>query len=570
MIPFFTAPENRSRLILLWIVAACVVLGGGVAVGLHLYRPWRQERLLSEARAAAERGDFAVASLNVRRALQTSPDDVRVCGLMAELLEEAQSPEAVWWRGRIAELTPGSTDASVEWARVAVKFRKYSTAEKALATVPEDGRQRLDWLTTAGTVALESGRNADAEKYFTAALAQQPTEAKHRLALGRVQVLSSDLFTRDAGRAQLRELAAQPEHTEVALRALVASHEASGEPVAALRESERLVAAPGHTFLDELTRLRLLHRTEDARFPAALAALQEKAATVPKNAGALIVWMGSVDLVREALDWAVQREPKIGRMPDVRQAIAGCHLALKDWEAVLKVTANGPWPQGDYIRHAYRARALRARGDGQLARTEWNLATSAAQDRPEAIKWLTKIATSAEWPDETEQALWMAVANVPDPTWAVNQLGQRFHEKRDTASLHRLATRSLAADPQNENLRNDAAFLSVLLGKGAEPALIAANALHKKHPNNASYASTYALALHVAKRPAEALEVFEKIPAETRAQPAFAAHYGIILAANGRFDDAAKYLDLGRLAPLLPEELALVEKAAGQVAGGSL
>jgi tetratricopeptide (TPR) repeat protein len=566
MIPFFTAPENRSRLIVLWIVVASVVIGGGTAIGLHLYRPWRQERLMSEARAAAERGDFAVASLNLRRALQTSPNDVRVCRLMAEILEEAQSPDAVWWQGRIAELSPGSTDAAMEWARVALKFRKYSTTEKALAVVPEADRQRIDWLTTAGSVAFESGRNAEAEKHFAAALAQQPDEPGHRLALGRVQVLSSDFFTRETGRAQLRQLAAQPEHALTALRALAASHEASGEPVAALRDIERILQTPGYTFLDELTRLRLLHRTEDERFAATLADLQSRAATVPKNAGALIVWMGSVELAREAIAWATEREPKVGRMPEVRQAVAGCYLALKDWEAALKITATGPWPQGDYIRHAYRSRALRGRGERQLARTEWNLATSAAQERPEAIQWLSRIAAGADWTDEREQALWMAVANVPDPKWAVSQLGRRFHEKRDTANLHRLATRSLAADPQNDNLRNDLAFLSVLIGKEPERALIDAQSLHRKHPDNAAYASTYALALHVARRSEEALEVFEKIPAETRAQPAFAAHFGVILAANGRWDDAAKYLDLGRLAPLLPEEAALLEKAARMVA----
>ncbi len=570
MIPFFTAPENRSRLIVLCIVVACVVLGGGTAIGLHLYRPWRQERLKSEAREAAARGDFAVASLNIRRALQTSPNDVGVCRLMAEILEDAQSPDAVWWRGRVAELTPDSTDARMEWARAAVRFRKPSTAEKALAGIPAADRQRLDYLSTAGTVAFESGRNSDAEQHIAAALKQEPDNAAHRLALGRVQVLSSDLFTREAGRTQLRALAAQPEHAVTALRALVASHEASGEPVAALRESEPLVAAPGHTFLDELTRLRLLHRTQDERFSAALAELQEKAAPTPKNAGALIVWMGSAELAREAIDWSMHRQPKIGRMPDVRQAVAGCYIALNDWPAVLKLTADGPWRQGEYIRHAYRARALRARGDLQLARAEWNLATSAARDRPEAIKWLSKIAASAEWSEETEQALWMAVANVPDPRWAVNQLGQRFHEKRDTASLHRLATRSLTSNPQNDNLRNDHAFLSVLIGKETERALIVAHELHKKHPENAAYASTYALALHLAKRSAEALDVFTKLPPEVRAQPAFAAHYGVILVANGQFDEAAKYLDLGRLAPLLPEELALVEKAAGLAAGASL
>lgn len=567
MLPFFTNPENRSRLILLWVAVACVVVGGGTALGLQLYRPWRQERLMSDAREAVKRGDFAVASLNARRALQTSPNDVKVCRLMAEILEEGQNPDAVWWRSRVAELTPGSTDALMEWAGVAVKFRKYVSAGKALAAVPEADRQRIDYLSAAGTVAFESGRNAEAGEHFAAALKREPGDPRHRLALGRVRVLSEDFFTRESGRSQLRDLAAHPEHAVAALRALIGSYEASGEPVAALRESERLLTVPGHTFLDELTRFRLLHRTEDERFPAALTAMQDAVAEIPKNAGALLLWMGSAGMAKEGVEWATKRSPKIGRMPEVRQAIAGCHLALKDWEAVMKLTADGPWRQGEYIRHAYRSKALRARGDLQLARTEWNLATTAAQDRPEAIKWLSKIAAGAEWSDEVEQALWMAVSNVPDPTWAVDQLGRRFHEQRDTESLRRLAARSVAADPQDDNMRNDFAFLSLLVGKETERALIMAHEVFKKHPTNAAYASTYALALHTAKRSAEALEILDRLPAVERAKPEIAAHYGVILAANGRHDEARKFLDLGRLAPLLPEEIALLEKAARLVSG---
>ncbi len=561
MHPFFTNPENRSRLYVLWIVIGLVVVGVGSTIGVQIYRPWRQERLMREAREAADRGNFAVASLNVRRALQNAPNDPAICRLMAEILEQAQNPDAVWWRGRVAELTPGSTDVLMDWAKVALKFHKHAAAEKALAGVQAADRERVDYLSTAGTVAYETGKNADAERLFAAVLRHEPDNAAHHLALGRVQVLSSDFFTREAGRKELRALAAEAEHAVPALRALITSHEASGEPVAALSESEQLLKVPAHTFLDELTHLRLLHLTKDERFPEALAALQAKAAPAPKNAGALIVWMGHAGLAKEAVEWATVREPKVGRMPEVRQAIAGCYLELKDWPAVLKITADGPWRQGDYIRHAYRSKALRAQGDLQLARSEWNQATTAAHDRPDAIRWLTKIAASADWPDETEQALWMAIANVPDPAWAVDQLGRRFHEQHDTENLRRLAARSLTTDPQNDNLRNDFAFLSVLLGKETDRALILAHELFKKHPTNFAYASTYAVALHCAKRSPEALEVLEKLPPEELAKPSVAIHYGVILAANGQLDAARKYLDLGRLAPLLPEESALLEKA---------
>ena len=44
-------------------------------------------------------------------------------------------------------------------------------------------------------------------------------------------------------------------------------------------------------------------------------------------------------------------------------------------------------------------------------------------------------------------------------------------------------------------------------------------------------------------------------------RPQIAAYYGVILAGSGDFPQAAKFLDLGAKANLLPEEGKLLEKA---------
>jgi tetratricopeptide (TPR) repeat protein len=561
MFAFFSNPENHSRLIVLKIVVVLIVAGGLIGAGLKFYQPWRLDRLTREARAAAESGDFAEASLKVRRALQTAPNDATVCRLMAETLEKAQNPDAVSWCGRVAELSPGSTEALLRWARVALKFRKPVMAEKALAGVPEAERQSAEYQSLAGTTAFEMERFEEAARHQAVAVQREPNRPEHRLALASAQVRSVDLFARDSGRQTLKELADRPEFALPALRALVASYETSTESHAALRESHKLVETPGHSFLDELTRIRLLHNTRDERFLSALSALQEKSAKNPKNAGAIITWMGSVDLAQQAMDWATQREPRVGKMPEVRQAIAGCYLALKDWSTVLKVTQDGPWKQGDYIRHAYRSRALRGQGESRLASTEWNLAMSSAQESPDAIRWLSRIAEGSDWGDETEQALWAAIDNVADPMWAVGSLGRRFHEKKDTESLRRLAARYLTTEPKNENVRNDFAFLSLLLEKDTDRAMMTAHELYKKYPSNPAYVSTYAFALYRAGRFPEALSVLEALPVAELEKPAIATYYGVILSANRQGEKARKYLDLGSQAPLLPEEAALVTKA---------
>jgi len=49
-------------------------------------------------------------------------------------------------------------------------------------------------------------------------------------------------------------------------------------------------------------------------------------------------------------------------------------------------------------------------------------------------------------------------------------------------------------------------------------------------------------------------------------RPQSAAYYGVLLANSGDFSRAAKFLDLGEKADLLPEEKKLVEKAQLTVA----
>ena len=272
--------------------------------------------------------------------------------------------------------------------------------------------------------------------------------------------------------------------------------------------------------------------------------------------------MGSAGLAAEAVDWATKQAPKVGKMPDVRQALAGCYISLKDWEAVQRITQDGPWKRGDYIRHAYRSRALRELENTRLARTEWSMAMTTAAGHPDALAWLSKIAAEADWTEEIEQALWTAIENVPDPMWAIGKLGRQFHGRKDTEALRRLAVRFLANDPANENAQNDFAFLSLLLGKDISRATVMAHELFKKYPKNAAYVSTYAFALYRSKRPAEAVEVLDALPKAELEKPAIAAYYGIVLAASGTPEKARKYLDLGSQAPLLPEEAALIATAS--------
>ena len=465
------------------------------------------------------------------------------------------------------QLTGESTDALMAYASTALSFGRAESAKSALNRVPEPDRQREDYLVVAGAIALDAGQNAEAARCYENAMRINPGKTAYRLALGKAQAASDDYQAREAGRRLLSELAADPALGVVALRTLIANYEAHEESQAALRQTQPLVALPSHEFADEVLRLRLLQATGDESFDASLAAIQQKAEDHPADAAALLLWMSRAGLAPQALEWALKRAPKVGQSPEVRPALAGCHMMAGNWPALLMATQGGAWKAVEHIRHAYRARAYREQGDRSLARTEWNAAQGAAARKADALTWLAQMATEWKWVDEMEQSLWSLLEQAPGNRWAIETLSNYYNEKSNTVGLRRIAVHRVKTDAADENAQNDLAISSLLLGTEMDRAKTIAKELYEKHPDNAAYATTQAFALHCAKRTAEGLAVLESLPPPQLEEPATAVYYGILLAANNSPEKARHFLEIGREATLLPEEKALVEKAEQMVAG---
>ena len=558
------ATGRRRRIFFLWL-ALGIIVAGSVA-GFFFYRPWRLDSLHRSARASFDRGDYGEASLKARRALQLDPNYVPACVTMAQVAEHDRHPDAVTWRERVLRLSGDSPDSLLAFASSALSFGKKASARAALERVPEAGRQREDYQVVAGTLALEAGDNAEAARFYENAQRINPEKAAYRLALGKAQSASDDYLTRDAGRRLLADLAADPALGAVALRTLIANHEAHEEFEAALRHTRQLVALPSHEFSDEVLRLRLLQTTGDDSFTAALAAIEQAAEDNPNHAGALLLWMSRAGLASEALDWALKRAPKVGKSPEVRPALAGCYLTLGDWPTLIVSTQSGAWKLVEYVRHAYRARAFREQGENGFARSEWTLALNTGARQTDALSWLAQMAAEWKWPDEMEQSLWALLDQAPGNRHAIATLTSRYFGKGDTAGLRRIAAHLVKSDPADENAQNDLAISSLLLGVETDRAMRMAKDLYTRHPDNATYASTYAFALHCASRTAEGLGVLESLPPKQLEDPAFAAYYGIMLAANHSSEKARHFLEIGREASLLAEEKELLAKAERMVA----
>ena len=558
------ARATRRRKLIVWGVTCGLLVAGGVTY--FAQKPWRLKGLHRAAREAIQIGDYTGASLKARRALQIDPNFAPAWETMAEIGEHDHLSDAVTWRERVLHLKGESAETLLAFASTALSFGKISAARSALERVPEKDREREGFLALAGTIVFEAGDYVESARLYEIATRLNPDRAAYRLGLGKAQCASDDYLVREAGRRLLRDLGTDQKLGVPALRTLIANCEAHAESQAALRHAQQLVSLPAHEFSDEVLRLRLLHSTEDGKFPTALKEAQEKAAANPNHAGTLLVWMSRVGLASEGLDWVRKRVPNLGLSADLRPAIAGCYLNLGDWNALLTITQAGAWKPAEYVRHAYRARAFREQGEGTFARTEWNLAINAATRKTEALTWLAQMASEWKWVDEAEQSLWVLLDLAPGSRWAVDALHSAYLQQNNTTGLRRISVHLVKTDPADQNAQNDLALSSLLLNNEPDRAMMIAHDLYTKNPENPTYASTYAFALHCAARTTDGLKVLEKLPPGRLEEPSIAAYYGIMLAASPTPEKAAHFLEIGRSGALLREEMALIVKAEQLVA----
>ena len=81
---------------------------------------------------------------------------------------------------------------------------------------------------------------------------------------------------------------------------------------------------------------------------------------------------------------------------------------------------------------------------------------------------------------------------------------------------------------------------------------------------NAVFVSTYAFALHVQGKSAEALKLMQALPEAELQRPEIATYYALLLSATGSRDQAGAYFIAAEKAQLLPEERLLLAQARGQ------
>lgn len=554
--------------IVLWLAGTVVAVVALAIFGYHSVRNWQQRRLSAEANALVDKGEYKRANLEARRILQINPESADGTRILARIAERAGSRSALDLRRRVVALGGTRPDDFYALARAAIRFGNLDTARSALDRVPAGAKNTALYHAAAADLALarRDGRGVDRE--LSEAVRLDPGNKDYLFRLGTLELGASDAALREKGHATLVALQKNPALHREATRQLINDALQRKDFPAALTLGKQLDDFPDRKFADRVMLLTVFFEAKDPNFQDLLSELEGVATKSADQTGALLIWLNTHHMPGEAIAWSKKFPAEILEQKAVPIALADAYISVREWVGLQRIVKNGNWGEIDFLRIALEARALREQGKMPEFTVRWNEAVKKVTPNAEALMMLSETAAKWGWQDEAVDLLWLASKDSVKGEAALQTLYDYFVKMGDTQNLYRVLLHLEELLPENRDILNNVAQVSLLLNLNADHGQKLAQDLYKKEPKNAAYVSTYAFALYTQNEPRKAVQLFQGLTDAQLRQPAIAVYYGIILAAAGDRDRAAEFLRLGEKARLLPEERALVEKARRSLAQG--
>lgn len=549
----------------MWTVGLILLISVGGVVGYKQFRAWQQRRLIAEANALVTQGDYRRASLDARRLLQINPESAEACRIMARLAEKAGSRTALEWRRRVMDLGAATPNDLILLARAAVRFDDRGTADVAIGKLPENAKGLAEYHALLADIAFAQRDGVEMERQLSEAARLEPGNKDYIMRLAALRLGAADLTIRAKGKETLVEMQNDPLLRREATRYLAEDALRQNTTLAALELARQLDSFPNKTFADRILLLSALDAAKDNGFDAVFEEMKTSSADDPERAAALLTWMNMHKRATDAIAWSGKLPPGVMGQKLVQIALSDAFVANKDWAGLQRLVNSGNWGTVDFLRNALHARALREMGNAADSASQWNETLKKVGADPRQSLTLAETVEKWGWRAEAIELLWLIAKDPIKGDDALRVLYGYFAKNSDTQNLYRVLLHQSELHPEDRNVQNNLAQLSLLLNLNADRGQKIARDIYEKDPKNPAYASTYAFALHVQGDSKKGVKVLESLTPEELHQPGIAAYYGIILAAAGDAR-AAEFLDLGEKATLLPQEKELMEKARRSLA----
>lgn len=532
--------------------------------GYRGYESWKQGHYISLAKQFAAKGDADNEALALKQVLNANSRNLEANRMMADLAEASHSDTTLNWRKKVLELDPNSLSAHLSLAQTALFFHDLVTASNTLASVDEAGKKTASYYNILGELALMEANMAEAQADFAEAVRIDPSYMAPQLSLAVVELHSSNALDMAEARINLKRISMNSTNVydrTQAKRELTMDALRFGDNDTALYYSKALAEQPGITFDDKLLRLDTLRITKNAEYKQSLRSCEKEAANSPGELSALTIWFLQRQLPGPALVWLQSLPAATQTNLPAGLLIAQCQILTQNWPGLQNAVAKGNWGNIDYTRHAYMAFALRQQGYTEASKAEWDIALTGANGQDTPLINLLRLAAEWNWKSEGEQILWTIVKKFPQEQWAPPKLMYQLEITGSTRALMELCDILVKRNPDDLDAQNNLAATAMLLNAHEIKPYDLAREVYQKNPSNPQYACTYAFALHLQGKDAEALKVMQKLDPKALNDSSIAGYYGIILKAVGDKTQANAYLKRSFTAQLLPEERAMFQQA---------
>jgi hypothetical protein len=509
---------------------------------------------------------FMRADFWTNRAFSVDAKNVEATRLMAEIAEAQDKPTALGWRIRLVQREPGNNTDILAWAKCAFRFGQREMAVNALKSLPADFQDRsADCQQLLAGCALGNHEPGLAEVRFVRAAELDRDNPVHRVNLAAFRLTDSpNRETREAAARELEAALGDPKASLFAARALLTEAIRTRNHAKALVYADKLRAIPGHGFGDDVRCLETA--IGEARFRTDLEALEHRAEADAQWTVDVGEWLNAHGMADEMLRWFDRLPKTIQATVRVQMTVAESYLAKADWKRLQTYLADRRWDDGEFLKRAILVRCHRELGEPW--EKEWNqLAAECGANAPDGLL-LAQLVMSWQWRQEAIELLWTAASHPETNALALQNLWKLYAQKNETRELLRVAKAQMALDDSNPTTKNNEAFLALLLyGPSARAERLAREA-STANPKVPEWAATYAFALHLAGKDAEAKKVMENLSADAVQHPGIALYYAIVLAGNGDADKAREFMAKLNPQGMLPEEQKLAVELAQQLKKG--
>jgi Tfp pilus assembly protein PilF len=501
------------------------------------FKSWRSRSLAAQAEQLIRRDDWKNAGEKARAAVllaQTEPPALRA---MARVLTHSTNAVALqFWQQLILDGHATETDrrAFVEIA-IQTGALKAAAAElqKLLAESPDQPGNV--WLASQLFAAL--GDRSQALHYATRAQLLDPQNEQYQLFLSSLLFDTPEADKRSEARSNIWSIARS--QSRLGLEALQFLARRQDLTAGQNRELGDLLGRhPLSGLSEQLLALELELQREPSRRAEILDAAAARYATAgPVTRNQFAVWLNQHGEFERTLAFLPLDQARKHR--DLFLPHADALAALGRWEPLRKILASNQAPLEPVYSEAFQARCATQLETPAAAAVHWSSAVRNAERNLEQLQWVAAYAEKCGEPQTAREALRSLIRSVKDPRSVYLALARLVERTGSTVELRDLFAEMLKFWPDDSALRNNHAYLNLLLSQETSESRETAEKLVNQFPENLAFRTTLALAWLRLKDSAAALRVYEgQHFAWAQSQPGQRAVYAAVLFASGKQTEA--------------------------------